>query len=183
MSRGQNQGTVTNQSKIRIHPSKGLRSFLCLLGTSWVEFAYAPIFGGHLMVLQSPKCWIFCCNWAVLSPTTSHRLSSWFQTSIYLHEPISPGPSIITEVVPSPKYPQIIYNILGETLNKQLKIFKKETKEDKFCFKKTILFSHLWCLKALLCIVVWAAIDGPLVSALRLSMTFSVIESSLRNQL
>lgn len=43
---------------------------------------------------------IFCCNFAIFSPTASHRLSSGSPASITLHDPFSPGPSIASELHP-----------------------------------------------------------------------------------
>lgn len=40
----------------------------CLLGSGWLHSTAVADFGGHPMVLASPKCWVFCYNWAAHSP-------------------------------------------------------------------------------------------------------------------
>lgn len=57
------------------------------LGSGWLHSTAAAVLGGHPRVLESPKCWVFLCNWATLSPTASPVLSSEISTLPHIAKP------------------------------------------------------------------------------------------------
>lgn len=50
---------------------------------------------------SSKNAGIFGCNWAVLSPIASHRLSSSCRASTFLHDPFNYEPTTATKTAPS----------------------------------------------------------------------------------